>query len=160
VPQSPLYSRSSFFRTSSNPKHLLERAEPRSTRLRTIKARTCEFLATLRQQFFDALSCDPSRATIPFLGLQDDIGCVPSEWGRLRLEVLSRDRYRCTNCHQTGDEVTLTVCCSRPGTLHPKNMATLCARCDRQDRCEQGLTGTSPFTSRCAKCVNPTQRNR
>jgi hypothetical protein len=135
VLQSPLYSRSSFIRTSSTAKHLLERAEPRSTPLRTIKARTCEFLATLRQQFLDALSCDPSRATIPFPGLkQDDVGCAPSGWGRLRMEVLSRDRYRCSNCHRTGGEVTLTVCRSRPGTLHPKNMATLCARCDRQDR--------------------------
>jgi hypothetical protein len=135
VLQSPLYSRSSFFRTSSTAKHLLERAEPRSNPLRTIKVRTSEFLVTLRQQFLDVLSCDPSRATIPFPALkQDDIGCAPSEWGRLRMEVLSRDRYRCSNCRRAGDEVTLTVCRSHPGTLHPKNMATLCARCDREDR--------------------------
>jgi hypothetical protein len=52
-----------------------------------------------------------------------------SEWSRLRMRTLRRDRSRCRGCDVKGDEITLRVHSIRSGMSHPDALLTLCIKC-------------------------------
>ena len=54
---------------------------------------------------------------------------LQSDWPRLRMFVLYRDRSRCRGCDRKGDEVTLCIHLIRPDASGPDAVLTLCVKC-------------------------------
>jgi hypothetical protein len=54
---------------------------------------------------------------------------LQSDWPRLRMRVLRRDRSRCRGCDKKGDEVTLCIHLIRPDASGMDAMVTLCRKC-------------------------------
>jgi len=103
VLQSPLFRRHSFIRTTQMVNHGFDRVEPGYRSLWTMKVRALDFLAMLREQFLDVLSCDPSRAIIPLPPDQlDDLGYSSSEIRKRSDEAMSRGHCQGSNCDRTG----------------------------------------------------------
>ena len=54
---------------------------------------------------------------------------LQSNWPRLRMRVLHRDRSRCRACDKKGDEVTLCIHLIRPDASGMDAIVTLCIKC-------------------------------
>jgi len=54
---------------------------------------------------------------------------LQSNWPRLRMRVLHRDRSRCRGCDKKGDEVTLCIHLIRPDASGMDAIVTLCIKC-------------------------------
>ena len=54
---------------------------------------------------------------------------LQSNWPRLRMLVLYRDRSRCRGCDRKGDEVTLCIHLIRPDASGLDTVLTLCVKC-------------------------------
>lgn len=54
---------------------------------------------------------------------------LQSDWPRLRMLVLYRDRSKCRGCDRKGDEVTLCIHLIRPDASGRDTALTLCVKC-------------------------------
>ncbi len=54
---------------------------------------------------------------------------LQSDWPRLRMFVIYRDRSRCRGCDRKGDEVTLCIHLIRPDASGRDAALTLCVKC-------------------------------
>jgi len=84
----------------------------------------------------------------------DTQSSYPSNWDKIRKQVLARDNFRCRTCG-IRLEVHHVVPLSKGGTNDPDNLITLCSKCHRAIHQAQKFEGKKPITVMVRRRVDP-----
>jgi 5-methylcytosine-specific restriction endonuclease McrA len=108
-----------------------------SAQLRQASRRWSLFGRRKRAMRRAAKQYEQAQVKLRKLGVLEESGTYPRNWGSLRHNVYARDRHRCTMCGRKGGrKVALhahhIVPLSRGGTNTLDNLTTLCSACHRR----------------------------